>query len=215
VGRWAVWAFVVVGLLGLVTPATVRTAPTTDRVRIIVTPRVVAPDGWAKIEVVGLADASAVDARLIGASGVTGKPMPWIGLHRHGESWTVRLPQPVLAGIYPIQVRTRPRLVITPAVTSYLRVYWPGTVTHPLFATPEQVVESWVRDVVGGTVEAIRPWPGTAIDHRLPALHRLFVVAYDPPQQQAGQDRLGVWITAVREGFGGQWRLLEAGVTPP
>jgi hypothetical protein len=197
------------------TPATVRTAPNADRVRIIVTPRVVAPEDWARIEVVGLRDVSSVDARLIGASGVTGKPSPWVELRRHGDNWTIRLPQPVLAGIYPIEVRTRPSVVIAPAVTAYLRVYWPGTMTQPLFSDPEQVAESWVRHVAGGTVEAIRPWPGTAIDHRLQALHRLFVVSYDPPHDHAEQDRLGAWITAVREGFGGRWRLLEASVTPP
>jgi hypothetical protein len=201
--------------LGLLTSATVNTATGADRVRVIVSPGVVAPEDWAKIEVVGLAHVSGVEARLVGASGVTGKLFPWIELHRRGDSWIVRLPQPVLAGIYPIEVRTRPPHVITPAVTAYLRVYWPGTVTHPLFATPEQVAKSWVRSVVGGKLDAIRRWPGTAIDHRLPALHRLFVVAYYPPNQNGETERLGVWITAVREGFRGRWRLLEASVTPP
>jgi len=69
--------------------------------------------------------------------------------------------------------------------------------------------------VVGGRLDAIRRWPGTAIDHRLPALHRLFVVAYSSPNKPAAADRLGAWVTAVREGFDGRWRLLEASVNPP
>ena len=189
--------------------------PNRHHLRIILSPRVVVPYGWSTIEIVGAADASAVAVRLRGASGVTGQPMPWIPLRRDGDRWTSRLPQPVLAGIYPIEVRTRPASVAKPATAAYLRVYWPGTEALPSFTTPEQVAESWVHDTTGGTLDAIRPWPGTAIDHRLPALHRVFVIAYSPPGQPAAADRLGAFVTAVRDGFNGPWRLLEASVSPP
>lgn len=189
--------------------------PNRHHLRIILSPRVVVPYGWSTIEIVGAADASAVAVRLSGASDITGQPMPWIPLRRDGDRWTSRLPQPVLAGIYPIEVRTRPASVATSAPATYLRVYWPGTEAHPSFTTPEQVAESWVHDISGGTLDAIRPWPGTAIDHRLPTLHRLFVIAYSPPGQPAAADRLGAFITAVREGFHGPWRLLEASISPP
>jgi hypothetical protein len=121
----------------------------------------------------------------------------------------------MLPGIYPIKLRTRPKLAISLAESAYLRVYWDGTETRPLFPTPEQVAEWWVRTVTGGTLVAIRRWPRQAIDHRLASLHRLFVVAYSPRGRPAQQERLGAWITAVREGYRGRWRLLEAAVTPP
>jgi hypothetical protein len=50
---------------------------------------------------------------------------------------------------------------------------------------------------------------------RITSLNQLLVVAYSPRGTPAPSERLGVWITAVREGYGGDWRLLEATVTPP
>jgi hypothetical protein len=192
-----------------------RAAPATHQVRIVVRPRLVVPYASAVIDVGGVADASAVDVRLKGASGVRGTLLPWVPLQRRREIWSARLPQPILAGIYPIELRTRPRLSITPVATVYLRVYWAGTDKHPLFPTPEQAAGWWVRHVTDGTLVAIRRWPGSAIDHRVARLHRLFVVAYSPPGRPLPADRLGVWITAVREGGQGMWRVLEASETPP
>ena len=206
------------GVICLVVPADVgiAQAPPTHRVRITVTPRIVTPYGWATIEVDGVPEATAVAVKLEGASGVLGTPIPWIALGRQRDgNWLARLPQPVLPGIYPIELRTRPKLAISLAEVAYLRVYWDGTNTRPLFPTPEQVAAWWVRNVAGGTLVAIRPWPRQPIDHRLASLHRLFVVAYSPHSSPAPQERLGVWITAVREGYRGAWRLLEATVTPP
>lgn len=191
-------------------------APPTHHVRITVTPRTIVPYGWARIEVNGLPDATAVAVQLEGASGVLGTLFPWIALRRRRDgNWLAPLPQPMLPGIYPIKLRTRPKLAISLAESAYLRVYWDGTETRPLFPTPEQVAEWWVRTVTGGTLVAIRRWPRQAIDHRLASLHRLFVVAYSPRGRPAQQERLGAWITAVREGYRGRWRLLEAAVTPP
>lgn len=202
----------------LVVPAGVGTvtAPPTHQVRITVEPRIVVPYGWAQIEIRGLPGAAAVEVQLEGASGVLGTLFPWIALQRHRDgSWLARLPQPVLPGIYPIKLRTRPKMMISLAEVAYLRVYWDGTEMRPLFATPEQVAAWWVGNVAGGALVAIRQWPRQAIDHRLGSLHRLFVVAYSPAGRPAPQERLGVWITAVREGYRGKWRLLEASVTPP
>ena len=192
------------------------TAPPTHHVRITVRPRTVVPYASAEIEVEGVPEATGVEVQLEGASGVLGAPFPWIGLRRHQNgSWLARLPQPVLPGIYPIKLRTWPNLAITVSEVAYLRVYWDGTDTRPLFRAPEQVVAWWVRNAAGGTLVAIRRWPSQAIDHRLASLHRLFVVAYSPPGGAGPQERLGAWITAVREGYGGNWRLLEASVSPP
>jgi hypothetical protein len=161
-------------------------------------------------------EATAVEVQLEGASSVFGTLFPWIALQRRRNGdWLAGLPQPVLPGIYPIRLRTRPKFAISLAEVAYLRVYWDGTDTRPLFPTPEQVATWWVRQVAGGTLVAIRRWPRQPIDHRLTSLNRLFVVAYSPHGNLAPQERLGVWITAVREGYRGEWRLLDEDVTPP
>jgi len=191
-------------------------APQARHVRITVNPRTVVPYGSAEIDVADLPDATSVEVRLDGASSVLGTPVPWIALHRESDgNWSAHLPQPVLPGIYPIELRTRPALAIAPTQAAYLRVYWQGTEARPLFSTPDQVAAWWVRHLAGGTLVAIRPWHRQAIDHRIASLHRLFVVAYSPPGMPEPSERLGVWITAVREGYGGDWRLLEATPTPP
>ena len=186
-----------------------------EHVRITVSPRIVAPYDSATIDVSGVTGASAVEVRLVGASGVRGARLPWLPLQRRKGSWTGRLPQPVFAGIYPIQLRTRPPLPIAPGPATYLRVYWEGTSRLPLFRSPERAVDWWVTHVAGGTLVAIRRWAPQAIDHRLTLLHRLFVVSYTPNSRPTPADRLGAWITTVREGSRGGWRVLEAGVTPP
>ena len=45
-------------------------------------------------------------------------------------------------------------------------------------------------------------------------LHQLIVIAYGPAGTLAIVDRLGMFVTAVRETFDGRWRLLEANVFP-
>jgi hypothetical protein len=217
VERRAVCALAI-GLIFLSLSGGVGTAPATPthHVSITIKPRTVVPYGWAEIEVKGVPEAAAVEVQLEGASGVRGTLFPWIALQRHSNgNWLARLPQPVLPGIYPIKLRTRPNLAITIAEVAYLRVYWDGTDTRPIFPTPEQVAAWWVSHVAGGMLVAIRRWPRQPIDHRLVSLHRLFVIAYSPPGRTAPQERLGGWITAVREGYRGKWRLLEASVTPP
>jgi hypothetical protein len=202
-------------LAAILLSAGVGSASTAPHVRVVVSPRVVAPYDWATIGVSGLSTASSVEVRLVGASGVRGTPLPWTALHRRAGVWQARLPQPVFAGIYPIRIRTRPALAIAPAEAGYLRVYWQGTERRPLFRTPQEAAAWWVRHATRGTLVAIRRWPGTAIDHRLVRLHRLFVVAYSPPGTRSQASRLGAWVTAVREGDTGEWRVLETSVTPP
>jgi hypothetical protein len=60
----------------------------------------------------------------------------------------------------------------------------------------------------------LRRWPLPADDRRDRHLHQLLVVAYDSPGHTAVKDRLGMFVTAVREGTGRRWRLLEATVAP-
>jgi hypothetical protein len=86
--------------------------------------------------------------------------------------------------------------------------------SRPSYSTPSAVVRSWVRTVAHGTVDAVRRWQPLTWDHRDPRLHRLFVVAYSPPGKPAIGDRLGMFVTAVRNGFNGRWLFLEATITP-
>jgi hypothetical protein len=152
---------------------------------------------------------------MLGASSILGTLIPWVPLHRRRRSWQARLPQPVLPGIYPIKVRIQPTVNLARVRTVYVRVYEAGTTGRPLFATPQEVAAWWVTNVAGGTVVAIRRWPRSAFDHRLMRLHRLLVIAYNPPGKLLPADRLGAWITCVREGYLGKWRLLEVSVAPP
>jgi hypothetical protein len=71
-----------------------------------------------------------------------------------------------------------------------------------------------VSHVARGTLVALRPWPLPSFDRRDTRLHRLFVVAYTTRGRAAAADRLGMFVTAVRDGFRGPWRLLEADVLP-
>jgi len=212
--RWASCTLAT-GVVSLVLAAGVGTAPKTHHFVVTISPVVVVPYLWASVSVSGLAEATEVDVRILGASDFRGDVMPWIPLHRRFGDWRARLSQPVLPGIYPIEVRERPALEVTAARLVYLRVYEPGTTAHPLFSTPRQVAWWWVTDVEHGTVVAMRRWPGTLFDHRLEKLHRLYVIAYTPARTSGRADRLGAWITVVREGYAGGWRLLAASVTPP
>ena len=84
----------------------------------------------------------------------------------------------------------------------------------PLFATPEGVAHWWARSVAGGVLRASKRWPPPAFDRRDRRLHQLIVIAYSLPGSPAIADRLGMFVTAVRETIDGRWRLLEANVFP-
>jgi hypothetical protein len=40
------------------------------------------------------------------------------------------------------------------------------------------------------------------------------VIAYSPDAKTKVRDRLGIFVTAVRDGYHGRWRLLEATAVP-
>ena len=91
----------------------------------------------------------------------------------------------------------------------------PGTLSRPSFATPEGVARWWVRTATGhARLTALRRWPRPGFDLRDQRLHQLLVVAYSPVGHPGVGDRLGMFITAVRDGFNGRWRLLEATLQP-
>ena len=93
-------------------------------------------------------------------------------------------------------------------------MFEPGTRARPSFDDPPDAVGWWVRTVPGATLVALKAWPRPAFDRRDLRLHRLFVVAYSPPGHPSVGDRLGMFVTAVRDGYHGGWRVLEATVEP-
>ena len=90
-----------------------------------------------------------------------------------------------------------------------------GTLSRPSFATPEGVAKWWVRTATGhARLKALRRWPRPAFDLRDHRLHQLLVVAYSPVGHPGVDNRLGMFVTAVRNGFDGRWCLLEATLQP-
>jgi hypothetical protein len=71
-----------------------------------------------------------------------------------------------------------------------------------------------VRTVAGAKLVALKAWPRPGFDRRDLRFHRLFVVAYSLRDRPRIDERLGMFVTAVRDGYGGRWRFLEATVSP-
>jgi hypothetical protein len=182
--------------------------------RIALQPAVTTLGQPARITVVGV-DAPTLEARLAGASIRHGAPAAWVRLHRVQGRWQGTLPTPELRGIYPVELRLRPGAPLLRSRNWLLRVFAPGTLARPSFATPEAVARWWVRTVPGhATLVALRRWPRPAFDRRDTRLHQLFVLAYSLADRPAVRDRLGIFVTAVRDGYSGNWRLLEATTVP-
>ena len=170
----------------------------------------------ATIAVSGI-HARSVEVLLAGATNALGNQpatqLPWAPLHLVGGAWRGTLPAPALRGVYPVVLRTRAGR--TPMRSElFLRVYTPGTGTQPSFGDPADVARWWVRTVEHAKLVALKSWPRPGFDLRDMRLHRLFVVAYSPPGHPQVSDRTGMFVTAVRDGYGGRWRLLEATLEP-
>jgi hypothetical protein len=159
------------------------------------------------------AHADGLEVLLDGATDFSGGLLPWRSLRPAGGAWHGALPLPALRGIYPIVLRADGHAAFR-SERWLLRVFAPGTGSRPSFADPADVARWWVRTVAGGTLVTLRSWPRPGFDRRDVRLHRLFVVAYSPPDQPGVDERLGMFVTAVRDGYGGRWRFLEATVSP-
>lgn len=187
-------------------------------VRVTLGSRVIGHFHANSIRVSGLT-ARSVGVRLIGANDMNGRayqwaPYRWQPLRLSRGTWRGVLPAPVMLGIYQLQLRLdRGRKLLTD--THWLeRVFPYETEARPAFPTPADVIQDYVAHLPGHKVlVATRPWPLASYDHRNPRLHRLFAIAY-APRGKTGQ-RLGRFVTTVREGFNGRWRLLEVTTQPP
>jgi hypothetical protein len=188
-------------------------ASSTPRLRIRLQPPVVSLGREATIAVSGT-HAASMEVRLLGATDAAGRPLSWMPLELAGTTWHGNLPAPALRGVYPVELRTAAGAPLLRPARVFLRVFDRGTQTRPAFDNPIDVVRWWVRTVPRATLVALKPWARPAFDRRDLRMHRLFVVAYSPPGRPAVADRLGMFVTAFRDGYDGPWRLLEATVQP-
>jgi hypothetical protein len=181
--------------------------------QITLQPSVVRLQQQAAITVHGI-HAASLEVQLAGATDPLGAQLTWRSLRLVGNAWHGTLPAPALRGVYRVVLRTGSGVAPAGSRQSFLRVFAPGTGARPAFADPVEVVRWWVRTVPHATLVALKPWPRPGFDRRDPRLHRLFVVAYSPPGHPDVSGRLGMFVTAVRDGYGGQWRFLEASLQP-
>jgi hypothetical protein len=182
--------------------------------QVTVNPAVVSLRHTASVTVTGI-DATTLQVHLLGSSRLLGKALPWTTMRRVGGVWRATLPLPEFRGIYPIELRVAPGSDVLRSDTWLLRVFAPGTLSRPSFRTPEEVVAYWLRsETAQGRLEALRHWPRPAFDRRVRRLHELMVISYSLPARRAVRDRLGIFVTAVRDGYNGRWRLLEASAFP-
>jgi hypothetical protein len=185
-------------------------------VQIALDPPVATLKQPVSIQVSGIAG-SAVEARLAGATDLSGNRLPWTTLTRAGDSWRGTLPAPSLLGIYLVQVRAGQGAGarILGSRRWLLRVFTRGTLSRRSYPIPGQVARAWVAALPGhAVVVAMRRWRRPTFDHRDGRLHQLFVIAYARSGDTAVADRLGMFVTAVRDGFAGRWRLLQAADQP-
>ena len=182
--------------------------------QITLSPPVPTPKQRVSITVTGISAVS-VAVRLVGATSGNGSASPWLPLALFAGAWQGVLAQPTLDGVYPIELRLAPGTTPLRSPDWLLRVFPAGTLTRPSFATPAAVAADWVAHLAGNqTLVAIRDWPVTTLDRRDRRLNQLLVIAYSPNHDHRLADRLGIWITAVRDGYNGRWRLLEATIFP-
>ena len=164
--------------------------------------------------------AGSVEARLVGAIDRAGRayewtPYPWRALRVRRGSWRGLLPAPPLLGIYRLRLRLDHGRRFLSSARWLLRVVPRGTLKRPSFPTAMGAVRHFVAQLPGHKVlVASRPWPLAKFDHRDLRLNRLFVIAYAPRGDSQPSSRLGLFVTTVRNGFQGRWRLLEATTQP-
>ena len=181
---------------------------------VVADPAIVPRGRSASITVRGFAGPR-LEVRLAGATTPDGHPLGWKPLLLAGAIWRGSLPKPALRGIYPIELRAAAGRPVVRSANWMFRVFASRTLSRPSFPTPEDVARWWVRTVPGlARFVALRRWHRPAFDLRDRRLHQLLVVAYSPAGHPGVRDRLGMFITAVRDGYTGHWRLLEATVSP-
>jgi hypothetical protein len=169
---------------------------------------------------VGAIAARRVEVRVLGAIDRAGPAYEWTPYHwrrlrlREG-TWRGELPAPPLFGAYRLQLRLDGGRGYLSSPRWLLRVFPHGTLGRPLRSTPVAAIREFVAQLRGRQVlVACRHWPPAAFDHRDPRLQQLFAVAYAPRGDHRRDSRLGLFVTIVRDGYHGGWRVLQATTQP-
>jgi hypothetical protein len=176
-------------------------------------PAIIVLGGHATVLVVGWQGPS-LEVALSGATDKQGRLLGWREAERQGPAWVVELPRPALRGIYPVLLRERAGAPVLRSAEWLLRIFRRNAASEPTFTTPEAAVRWWVHTDRHARLAALKRWPQSALDKRDPRLHELFVVAFNVRGRPGIANRLGRFVTAVRDGYRGAWRLLEANVQP-
>lgn len=161
-----------------------------------------------------------VDVRLLGAIDRTGPayewtPYRWRRLRLRDGKWRGSLPAPPLFGVYRLQLRLDGGRRFLSSKHWLLRVFPPGTLARPSLRTPVAAIRYFVAQLRGHQIlVAHRRWPMASFDHRDSRLQRLFAVAYAPRGDHKAGSRLGLFVTTVRDGYHGGWRILQATTQP-
>jgi hypothetical protein len=200
-------------VLAVASVASAGRAASTSMFQVRLQPPVARLGQEATIAVSGSAGHS-LEARLSGATDIEGRPPAWRSLRLVGATWLGNLPAPDRLGVYPVELRTGADATPFRPRRSFVRVFARSTLARPAFDNPADVVRWWVAAAPHASIVALKPWPHPAFDGRDARLHRLFVVAYSPSGHPDVSDRLGMFVTAFRDGYGAPWRLLEATVEP-
>jgi hypothetical protein len=164
--------------------------------------------------------AGSVSVRLKGATDEHGRayeytPYPWQRLRLRRGVWRGELASPALRGVYQLQVRLRKGAEIVQSRTWLLRIFRPRTLKRPSFRTAVGAINQFVHALPGDQVlVALRRQPQAAFDRRDSRMNQMYAIAYAPRTATGSNSRRGLFITTVRDGFHGRWRLLAASVEP-
>ncbi len=182
--------------------------------RLRLYPAVVVRDQAVRIRVTGI-DVPSLEVNVVGGTSVLGTPLHWRRLRFSDAAWRGALPLPSRRGIYALELRVGAGGRVLSSDRWLLRVFARGTQSRPTFGDLRGVAAWWVRTAhPGGVLVATRRWRLSVDDLRDPRRHQKLVIAYTLPGHRGVDDRLGVFVTAVRASVSGRWRLLEASVAP-
>jgi hypothetical protein len=205
---------IVLGVLGGVLAGAAGSSASTQHPQLRLHPAVAVRGQKAAITVTRL-DVPSLEVRVVGGTADLGRPLPWTRLRYRHMAWHGTLPAPELRGIYALELRVRRGSPVLRFGQWLLPVLARGTRSRPSFSTPEGVARWWVQTLpLHARLVAMKRWPQPAFDRRDQRRHQLLVVAYTQAGHRAVGDRLGMFVTAVRSGLQGPWRLLEATVVP-
>jgi hypothetical protein len=186
---------------------------------VVLRSRLIDPFHSASITVRGVTPRR-LEVRLLGATDMAGlayewTPYRWRPLRLVDGAWHGQLSAPALPGIYQLQLRLDQGRRLVSSNRWLLRVFPRGTMARPPASSAVAAVRDYVAHLPGDQVlVAQRPWPQAEFDHRDPRLHRIFVIAYAPRGDDRPTSRLGLFVTTVRCGFHGPWRVLQATTQP-